>query len=474
MTASDILLLIISLSLAGSLLYCIISMIHLLLKNHIKTYWIYSMLKVAMLFFLLPSLFIAALVWKHFLTVSYLNVNGADLNQLLTRGQINSFANTFGRNMGNSLFFIIALCIWAGGFILYYFVALIQDLLLLHDLKSVSKICVDTNICNLSKKVSKKYKIRTAVSIYQSDVITSPFIVGVFKPIIFLPMKVFEPEILELILCHEFWHYKSHDVLYKSIVSFISGIHWFNPIIYLFSKSFSNFSEMSCDEKVLEGCKKEKRIRYAETIVQMISTNNQNSISVGMSEKQMNLLKRRLFYIMKGNTHTKKSAILIMIAIFVFACPISVYAAVTTTAYAQNIIVNQLHTSQSEAVIQVPIETFTEYSETVNQAVLNTTYSITPRGANPVDVTLYGTTISTYNTITLPKGATVKFVIGADNSSDSFKCGITKGIKSRYVNSSNGTVNYTFKITESGDYTLYLQGSTSANIHVTGMITITE
>lgn len=474
MTASDILLLIISLSLAGSLLYGAVSIIRLLLKDRIKMRWIYLMLKIAMLFYLLPSFFIAAFAWKHFLAVSYLNVNGADLSQILVRGKINSFANSFGQNLGNSFFFILFLCIWAGGFILCYLVALIQDLLLLRDLKSVSQICVDSDICNLSKIISKRYKIRTPVSIYQTEIFTSPFIVGIFKPIIFLPKKVFEPEILELILSHELWHYKSHDVLYKSLVTFISGIHWFNPVIYLFSKSFSNCGELSCDEIVLEGCRKEKRIQYAEVIVQMINTNKQNFITVDMSEGQMNFLKRRLYYIMREKTHSKKSAILLMIAIFIFACPISVFAAVSTTAYAQDFIVDQLHISQSEVVAQTPIEAFTEYSQTINSDAINTTFSITPRGANPIDVTLYGTTISNFNTITLPQGATVKFVIGADNSSDSFKCGITKGIKSRYVNSSNGTVNYTFKITDSGDYTLFLQGATSGNIHVTGMITITE
>lgn len=474
MTASDILILIISLSLAGSLLYGIVSMIQFFLKDHIKPLWIYSMLKFAMLFFLLPSFLIAAFAWNRLLAVSYTYVDGADLSQLLVQGQMNSFANSFGRDLGNSLFFIIALCIWAGGFILYYLAALIQDLSLLRDLKSVSQICVDSDLCDLSRTVSKRYNIKTPVSIYQTEIITSPFIVGIFKPIIFLPQKVFEPEILELILSHELWHYKSRDVLYKSMVTFISGIHWFNPIIYLFSKSFSNCGELSCDAIVLEGCRKEKRIQYAEIIIQMINTNKQNSTSVGMSEKQMNFLKRRLYYIMRGTIHTKKSAILLMIAIFIFACPITVFAAVSTTAYAQDILVGKLHASQSEAFAQAPIEPFTEYSQTVNPAALNTSYTITPRGANPIDVTLYGTTISNFNTITLPQGATVKFVIGADNSSDSFKCGITKGIKSRYVNSSNGTVNYTFKITESGDYTLFLQGKTSANIHVTGMITITE
>lgn len=474
MTASDILILIVSLSLAGSLLYGIISIMHLLLKDHIKIRWFYFMLKIVMLYFLLPSFIIAALAWQYFLVGSYSSVGGVDLKHVLIKGQIESFSKSFGQNLGNSFFFVIALCIWGGGFIFFYILVLVQDLLLLRSLKSVSQTNTNLDIYKLSSSIADRYKIKVPISIYQSEIITSPFIVGVFKPVIFLPPKAFDPVILELILSHELWHYKSHDVLYKSIVSFISGIHWFNPIIYLFANSFSNYSELSCDEIILEGKTKEKRIQYAETIVQMINTNKKNSISIGMSERQMKFIKRRLYYIMKENVRTKKGTMLLMIIILIFACPVSVFAAVSSTAFAQDAIVERLHESQSEGITQIPIETFIEYSITNNPASIHTTFNISPRGANPIDLTLYGTTISNFNTITLSEGATVKFVIGADNSSDSFKCGITKGIKSKYVNSSNGTVNYTFKITEAGEYTLYLQGSTSASIHVTGMITITE
>ena len=52
MMASDILLLIISLSLAGSILYVMVLIMHLFFKNYIKSRWFYSMMKIAMIFFL--------------------------------------------------------------------------------------------------------------------------------------------------------------------------------------------------------------------------------------------------------------------------------------------------------------------------------------------------------------------------------------------------------------------------------------
>lgn len=470
MMASDILLLIISLSLAGSILYVMVLIMHLFFKNYIKSRWFYSMMKIAMIFFLFPSILIALLAWERFLSTTSNFINGADLSKAF----FPSNTDTFGRHLQNSAIFIILLCIWLAGFIICYAAALFQELLLMHHLRSVSNECISLDVYNLCKSISDRYKINNHVSIYQSDVITSPFIVGIFGPTIFLPDKTFDLEVLDLILAHELWHYKSRDVLYKSVMAFISGLHWFNPIIYFFSISFSNYAEIACDEIVLDGCRKEKRLRYAEIIVNMINTNKETSVSVGMTDKQMNFTKRRLYYIMHENTHSKKSAILLMITLFVFACPFSVFAAVSTTAYAQDIFINELLINQSEQEAQIPINSFMEHTETVTPAAVNTISGITPRGTNPIDLTLPETGRVTFNTLTLSKGTTVKFVIGADNTSDSFRCGIAQGLKSTYVSSSNGTVNHTFTIKETGDYTLYLEGKSSSEVHVSGMITIKE
>lgn len=162
MMASDILLLIISLSLAGSILYVMVLIMHLFFKNYIKSRWFYSMMKIAMIFFLFPSILIALLAWERFLSTTSNFINGADLSKAF----FPSNTDTFGRHLQNSAIFIILLCIWLAGFIICYAAALFQELLLMHHLRSVSNECISLDVYNLCKSISDRYKINNHVSIY--------------------------------------------------------------------------------------------------------------------------------------------------------------------------------------------------------------------------------------------------------------------------------------------------------------------
>lgn len=427
-----------------------------------------------MLFFLLPAILILVLIWRHFVYTAPLSVEGLELKKIVLPNKVRSLTVSFGANLGNSIIFIITLCVWEGGFIFCYIIELFQDLSLLWNLISMSQQCVDPDICNLCKEISDNYQIKNSVSIYQSEFIISPFIIGILRPMIFLPDKSFDPEVLELILAHELWHYKSHDILYKSLITFISGIHWFNPIIYSFSKRFSDCGELACDEAVLERYPKEKRLQYVKIIVRMVNSIQQDSALGSMSDKQIDFTKKRICYIMRGNTYTKKRVILLLITISIFSCPASVFAAISITAYAQEKVINQLLINHSTEVTQPAIGTSTEYPEAYTSAVSYKIYSMIPQGANPVDLIIPGNGRATYNTIALTKGATVKFVVGADGSSKCFRCGIIKGIKSTYVSSLNGAINHTFHIQEMGDYALFFEGKDSVDIHLLGKITITK
>lgn len=97
-------------------------------------------------------------------------------------------------------------------------------------------------------------RMRTAVllegRVWQSDKVRSPFILGFFRPKIYLPFGL-EKEAQRYVLAHEQYHLRRMDHLVKTVAFFLLTIHWFNPLCWLAFSLMSRDMEMSCDEKVL-------------------------------------------------------------------------------------------------------------------------------------------------------------------------------------------------------------------------------
>lgn len=100
-------------------------------------------------------------------------------------------------------------------------------------------------------KATTKTAVKLKDNIYECDNIPSPFVVGLFKPKIYIPFGLSEEE-REYIVSHEKHHIIRHDHIKKSIAFLILAVHWFNPACWLGFVLMSRDMEMSCDEKVLE------------------------------------------------------------------------------------------------------------------------------------------------------------------------------------------------------------------------------
>ena len=87
-------------------------------------------------------------------------------------------------------------------------------------------------------------------NVWQSENVSSPFILGVFAPRIYLPYGLGEQE-REYVLAHEKYHLKRRDYLVKLFAFALLTVHWFNPLCYLAFFLMTRDMEMSCDEAVL-------------------------------------------------------------------------------------------------------------------------------------------------------------------------------------------------------------------------------
>ena len=84
-----------------------------------------------------------------------------------------------------------------------------------------------------------------------ADSINSPFVLGIFRPKIYLPSDIGEGE-REYIVLHERQHIRRGDHVFKVLAFIALGLHWFNPLVWLSFVLAGRDMEMSCDEAVLK------------------------------------------------------------------------------------------------------------------------------------------------------------------------------------------------------------------------------
>ena len=87
-------------------------------------------------------------------------------------------------------------------------------------------------------------------NIYLCDAISSPFILGVVKPRIYLPSGLDEVQ-RQNVLSHERAHLARHDHWWKPLGFALLAVYWFNPVLWLAYALLCRDIELACDERVI-------------------------------------------------------------------------------------------------------------------------------------------------------------------------------------------------------------------------------
>ena len=86
--------------------------------------------------------------------------------------------------------------------------------------------------------------------IYLCDAISSPFILGVVKPHIYLPSGLDEVQ-RQNVLAHEQAHLARRDHWWKPLGFALLAVYWFNPMLWLAYALLCRDIELACDEQVI-------------------------------------------------------------------------------------------------------------------------------------------------------------------------------------------------------------------------------
>ena len=115
-----------------------------------------------------------------------------------------------------------------------------------------------------------KRELATAIllrdNIYESEFVDSPFVFGVVKPNIYLPMHMDEGT-AAYVIAHEHAHLARRDHWWKVLGYLVLALHWFNPLVWVAYILFCRDIELACDEKVVRGLDGAARADYSQALL---------------------------------------------------------------------------------------------------------------------------------------------------------------------------------------------------------------
>lgn len=157
-------------------------------------------------------------------------------------------------------------------------------------------------------------KLRGAVlidgKIWESDRIPTAFVLGLFRPKIYLPKGIGEER--RFILCHEETHIRRLDNIVKPLALLLLVVHWFNPVLWLAYFLMCRDMEMSCDELALKKLGPDSRKGYSACLLSLSARRSGLAIPLAFGE---NGVKGRIVNVLRY----KRPALLVTVAAVVLA-----------------------------------------------------------------------------------------------------------------------------------------------------------
>ena len=139
----------------------------------------------------------------------------------------------------------VAAIIWIAGIVIMLGYALISYL----KLKKSLSVCVPAG-----------------ERILACDEVKAPFILGVFRPVIYVPSSM-SGKTLAHVIRHEKAHLQRHDHWWKPLGFLLLSVYWFNPLCWIAYILLCRDIEMACDEKVIRDMDKDDMAAYSQALL---------------------------------------------------------------------------------------------------------------------------------------------------------------------------------------------------------------
>lgn len=356
---NEILKTVISLSVSGSLLMAILILVRIVSKKWTSKRWRYYIWLFIIARLLLPFSPETSIVGDAFeQTTAYVEQLPVQTQeekapvivvptpkQVEVNGTINDGTNNF---QWKSLFVLATQNLWAI-WLLVALIMLVRKVTVYQSfvkyVRAGSHRIEDIELLEQLGKIVDKEKVKVAIELSTNNLISSPMLIGFFRPCIVLPTAEITSSDFSKIMLHEITHYKRKDMFYKWLIQLTICLHWFNPFVYIMSHMISQDCELSCDEAVMHSLDTKEHRAYGDALLNTVGIGGcykdyVASVALGESKER---LKERLEAIMQYQKKPKYFIIVSLLLTTLFLCGFA-YAG----AYQVNALANDTKQSESK------------------------------------------------------------------------------------------------------------------------------
>lgn len=125
--------------------------------------------------------------------------------------------------------------------------------------------------------VSLRRRVRFAIhvedNIWETDNISTAFVIGVFRPRIYIPASLNKKE-RDHILMHEKMHIRHGDNIVRVAMLLVNVFYWWNPLVWVATHLMKKDMEMFCDESVIKKMDNATQGAYLKTLLNCSAKNS--------------------------------------------------------------------------------------------------------------------------------------------------------------------------------------------------------
>lgn len=321
------------------------------------------------------------------------------------------------------------------------------------------------------QRLCNEMGIQKTISLYQGYGVESPFIFGVRSPKIYLPVRKFSEEELEMVLYHELVHYKQGDTLWKPFFGFLGNLYWFSPLSRLLWKEVIRWTEANCD---FYCCKERFQAKkYFLLLLEMgsVDGNRLNSYAPMWTEGSRELEWR--VKCMKNNKKkkTNRAVITAIVLIAILSSSLSAHAAAEG--------MKKVYYEVYRDTVEETEESYEdgnklqEYEGTIEDfagmEVVEHTGEITAYAATgTIDWTVGNGAIHYSDGFKVSAGGEIKVSISVEPGDRTVKAGIIKPDGTTSYVTGKSLISHIFSVSKAGTYKVFVSNSSGKKVTVSG------
>lgn len=162
--------------------------------------------------------------------------------------------------------------------------------LYLQQLKQTAVQVSDMSLQQLVENLKDLFRLRGSVQILETTRVNMPMVVGLFKPVVLLPVGLatgLSLREIEAVLAHELAHIQRADYAVNLLQSVVEVLFFFHPALWWLSARIREERELCCDDMAVQACGDGRILAQALAQVEEFAQTPMLAMALASERKQL-------------------------------------------------------------------------------------------------------------------------------------------------------------------------------------------